>query len=102
LIRTIYIIIRGARISLTPNPQSIINGNQGLNNSKFDISKHPEFRGILIQPGLGVSMFYRVFEQGLLSFQYDYSTSKTFGKKTAETLTFQNNRILFGVHYQLY
>jgi hypothetical protein len=80
----------------------IINGNQGLNNSKFDISKHPEFRGILIQPGLGVSMFYRVFEQGLLSFQYDYSTSKTFGKKTAETLTFQNNRILFGVHYQLY
>jgi hypothetical protein len=28
--RTIYLIIRGARISLTPNPQSMINGNQGI------------------------------------------------------------------------
>jgi hypothetical protein len=30
LMRTIYLIIRGARISLTPNPHSIINGNQGI------------------------------------------------------------------------
>jgi hypothetical protein len=28
--RTIYLIIRGARMSLTPNPQSMINGNQGI------------------------------------------------------------------------
>jgi len=80
----------------------IINGSQVLNNSNFNISKHPEFSGILIQPGLGVSMSYRVLDQGLLSFQYDYSYSKTLGIKTAETLTFQNNRILFGVHYLIH
>lgn len=80
----------------------IINGSQDLNNSKFDISKHPEFNGILLQPGLGLTMSYQVFDQGLLSFQYDYSTGTTLGKKTVEILKFQNNRILFGIHYQLY
>jgi hypothetical protein len=80
----------------------IINGSQSLNNAKFDISRHPEFNGILLQPGLGLTISYRVFEQGSLSFQYDYSNSTTLGKKTMETLNFQNNRILFGIHYQLY
>ena len=80
----------------------IINGSQDLNNSKFDISKHPEFNGILVQPGLGLTMLYQVFDQGLLSFQYDYSRSITLGEKTVETLSFRNSRILFGIHYQLY
>jgi len=30
LMRTIYLIISGARISLTPNPQSIMKGSHGI------------------------------------------------------------------------
>ncbi len=79
----------------------IFGGTQVLNNSRYDLKNHPEFNGILFQAGLGLSLSYNIFKQGFLSLQYDYSKSFRAGEKTEEKLSYLNNRILFGIHFQL-
>jgi hypothetical protein len=80
---------------------TILNGSQGLNNSRYDLKRQPEFNGIFFQVGLGLSVSYNIFNQGFLSLQYDYSKSFRVGEMTEEKLSFINNRILFGIHFQL-
>lgn len=80
---------------------TIISGTQSLNNSRFDLKKHPEFSGILIQPGLGLSFGYNIFNQGFLSIRYDISKSVQLGEESVEKLQYLNNRLLFGIHFNL-
>jgi len=80
---------------------TIISGTQSLNNSRFDLKKNPEFSGILIQPGLGLSVGYNIFNQGFLSIQYDFTRSFRLGEESVEKLNYLNNRLLFGVHFNL-
>lgn len=80
---------------------TIFNGSQVINNSRYELKSHPEFNGILLQAGLGLSLSYNIFNQGFLSVQYDYSKSFRAGEQTDEKLSYLNNRILFGIHFQL-
>lgn len=79
----------------------IFNGSQTLNNARYDLKNHPEFDGIFFQAGLGLSVSYNIFNQGFLSLQYDYSKSFRAGQLSEEKLSYLNNRILFGIHFQL-
>lgn len=79
----------------------MLNGSQVINNARYELLKNPEFSGILLQPGLGVSASYNIFNQGYLSLQYDYSRTIRLGQQTEEKLTYLTNRILFGIHFQL-
>ncbi|AMQ57087.1 hypothetical protein [Algoriphagus sanaruensis] len=88
-------------ILATASAMGMINGTQVINNSRYELRKNPEFSGLLVQPGLGVSVLYNIFNQGYISLQYDYSLAFRLGRKTEETLSYLNNRILFGIHFQL-
>jgi hypothetical protein len=80
---------------------TIFNGSQVINNSRYELRNNPEFKGLLLQAGLGLSLSYNIFNQGFLSLQYDYSKSFRVGEQTDEKLSYLNNRILFGIHFQL-
>lgn len=80
---------------------TIFNGTQMLNNARYDLKNHPEFDGLFFQAGLGLSISYNVFNKGFLSLQYDYSKSFRTGQRSEEKLSYLNNRILFGIHFQL-
>ena len=78
----------------------ILNGSQTLNNARYDLRTNPEFNGVFFQAGLGLSLSYNIFNQGFLSLQYDYTKSFRVGERTDEKLSYINNRILFGIHFQ--
>ena len=80
---------------------TMINGAQVINNSRHDLINHPDFKGILLQKGAGLSASYKIIRNGLISLQYDFTKSFKIGEKPAEKLTFLNNRILFGIHIDL-
>jgi hypothetical protein len=81
---------------------TIINGNQVINTSRYELTSHPDFKGILLQTGLGLSASYNIFNQGFISLQYDFTKSFKVGEKTVEKLSFLNNRILLGIHFNFY
>jgi hypothetical protein len=89
-------------ISANLGVSTILNGTQILNNSRYSLTDDPEFNGARLHPGFGVSLAYNILENGYLSFQYDYSRSISLRDKTAENLNFITNRILFGIHFQIY
>ena len=80
---------------------TMINGTQVLNTSSYELRGHPDFKGLLLQTGAGASASYNIFSQGSISLQYDFTKSFKIGEKTAEKLSFLNNRILFGIHINL-
>lgn len=81
---------------------TMINGSQVINTSRYELRGHPDFRGLLLQTGLGTSASYNVFKQVFISLQYDFTTSFTLGEMTEEKLSFLNNRALFGIHFNFY
>lgn len=78
---------------------SIISGTQVINNSRFELKNNPEFKGIFLEAGLGLSLSYDVSRKGFISLSYDYTKNLGVGKNNEEDLSFNNQRILFGVHF---
>lgn len=80
---------------------TIINGNQVINTSRYRLKGHPDFSGILLQTGFGLSTSYNIFSRGLISLQYDFSKSFKIGKRKDEKLSFLVNRIMVGIYFKL-
>jgi hypothetical protein len=80
---------------------SIVHGNQVINNSRYKVSNHPEFKGVLIQSGLGVSSTYNIFREILLHLSYDFTKSYRIGEFTPEKLSYTNHRVQFGVRFMI-
>lgn len=78
----------------------IISGSQTLNNAQYSLHNHPEFSGLMIQPGLGLSLSYNLLKKGYLSFEYDYSKTLRLKNNLEEKLSFNTHRILLGVHFR--
>ena len=79
----------------------IITGAQTINNAQYSLQDHPEFRGVMIQPGVGLSVSYNILNNGYLTFDYDYSRMQRLKNNLPEKLSFATHRILFGVHFHL-
>jgi len=79
----------------------IITGAQTINNAQYSLQDHPEFRGVMIQPGVGLSVSYNILNNGYLTFDYDYSKTLRIKNNLPEKLSFATHRILFGVHFHL-
>lgn len=77
----------------------IISGTQVINNSRYELKNHPEFKGIFLETGLGLLLSYDVSKKGLISVSYDYTNNFGVGQNNEEKLSFNNQRILFGVHF---
>ena len=79
------------------NLSHILNGNQKINSQVFDISNHPEFKGLTLWSELGVSAKFNFNEDVKLSFGYsiseDYSFSSTRGQVFYDGTNDENVRI---------
>jgi hypothetical protein len=81
---------------------TIIKGEQYINNVVYDISNQEEFKGILIQPNIGIDFHY-VFNRGMeISAGYEFSKAFNVSNTSAEKLSFTNNQIHLGLHFPIY
>ena len=79
------------------NLSHILNGYQKINTQVFDISNHPEFKGLTLWSELGVSLKFDFKEDVKLSIGYsvseDYSFTSTRGQVFYDGITDENVRI---------
>jgi hypothetical protein len=80
---------------------TIIKGEQHINNVVFDISKHEEFSGLLIQPNIGIDFLYLINRNIQISVGYEFSKAFNISNSSNEKLSFINNQIHFGFHFPL-
>jgi opacity protein-like surface antigen len=79
----------------------MITGTQVVNKSRFDLREFEDFSGVFIEGGLGGSASFQVVNQVFLSLSYDYSKSFRVGEQSPDRLRFNNQRIVFGIHFKL-
>ena len=95
--------VGGLNLSLTGilGASKMITGTQAVNLSRFDLREFKDFSGVLFERGLGVSASFQVVNQGFLSLSYDYSSSFRLVELTPNRFRFNNQRIVFGIHFKL-
>jgi hypothetical protein len=81
---------------------TIIKGEQYINNVVYDISNQEEFKGILIQPNIGIDFHYSIDRVLEISVGYEYSKAFNVSNTSAEKLSFTNNQIHLGLHFPIY
>ena len=81
---------------------TIIKGEQYINNVVYDISNQEEFKGILIQPNIGINFQYSLDRDIEFSVGYEFSKAFNVSNTSAEKLSFTNNQIHFGLHFPIY
>lgn len=80
---------------------TIIKGEQYINNVIYNISKQEEFKGIILQPNVGVDFQYAINPNIKISAGYEFSKAFNISNKSKEELSFTNNQIHFGLHFPL-
>jgi hypothetical protein len=80
---------------------TIIEGEQHINNVVYDITKHEEFSGIIIQPNIGIDFQYAINKNIKISSGYEFSKAFNVSNTSAEDLSFTNNQIHFGLHFSI-
>jgi hypothetical protein len=80
---------------------TIIKGEQFINNVMYDISMQEEFKGITIQPNVGIDFQYAINPNIKISAGYEFSKAFNVSNSSAEDLSFTNNQIHFGLHFPL-
>ena len=102
-----YIIIPSERMpfelsaGLQMQLMHIINGEQKINGESFDLTKEKEFTGFWIQPGAIVTAKYFISDYWQLSLGYNYSVGMNVSNSTEEKVTFNNQQIRFGIHFNI-
>lgn len=81
------------------NTTTIVNGQQLLNNNYYDLTKYDEFKGIILQPLIGIQLKYTVIDYVNLSLNYNFS--KSFSKSGTESLSFVTNQVQLGFYFPL-
>jgi hypothetical protein len=80
---------------------TIIKGEQSINNVVFDITNNEEFKGLTIQPNVGVDFQYAINQNVRISAGYEFSKAFNVSNSSSEELSFTNNQIHFGLHFPL-
>lgn len=80
---------------------SLIYGKQEINGTFLDLGSQKEFSGLIIQPVIGFQTRFGIMEDGFLSLGYNFSKSFNVTNNTDEKLSFNNNQIQFGIHFNI-
>jgi len=80
----------------------IINGQQKINGTTFDLTNENEFTAISVEPFLGVEARYFVSDEIGIGLGYVYSKSFGVANSDTEKLNFNNSRLEFGITIQVY
>ena len=81
---------------------TIIKGEQYINNLMYDIANQEEFKGIVVQPNIGIDFYYSINLGIGISIGYEYSKAFNVSNTSAEKLSFSNNQIHFGLQFPIY
>ena len=81
---------------------TIIKGEQYINNVVYDISNQEEFKGILLQPNIGINFQYSLDRDIEFTVGYEFSKAFNVSNNSAEKLSFTNNQIHFGLLFPIY
>lgn len=77
----------------------IANGKQLLNNRYYDLTQYEEFKGIVIQPLIGMQVKYLVNDYFGVNLNYIFS--KSLPKSGLESLSFNTNQVQLGFYFPL-
>ena len=80
---------------------TLLSGVETLNNSVVDLRKAPEFNGLFLRTGLGVTTAYLRPNNARFSLSYEYVSQSRLSRKFDDRLRFLTHNILFGVHLPL-
>ena len=83
------------------NLSKIVYGKQNLNGVIYDLLDQKEFSGIYFSYFGGVSANYQLNDSGYLSLGYGYSNGLNSANSTQEKVTFNNQQIQFGIHFNI-
>ena len=77
----------------------IINGQQKINGTTFDLTKEKEFTAVSVQPYIGLELKFEVVNGILIGIGYNYSKSFGVANGDEENLNFNNSRFEFGIAF---
>ena len=81
------------------NTCTIVSGKQYINNVVYDLKNYQEFKGIVIQPLMGVDFRLKVSNELNINLGYSFSKAFNISNKSSEKLSFTNNHIQLGLQY---
>ena len=80
----------------------ILKGEQLINNSSYDLTKENEFKGLFLQPHLGIENEIKINDFAALGVGYRFSKAIRTSKPEAESLNFINNSFYINFKYLMY
>jgi len=83
------------------NLSKIVYGKQNSNGVIYDLLDQKEFSGIYFSYFGGASANYKLNDSGYLSIGYGYSNGLNTANSTQEKIIFNNQQILFGIHFNI-
>ena len=83
------------------NTSTILSGQQYINNIIYDLKNYDEFKGVFIQPLLGVDFRLEVNRELCLNIGYLFSKAFNVSNKSSEKLSFTNNQLQLGLQYNI-
>jgi len=93
----------GLRLSLNLALQAstIVDGEQRINGSSFDLTKEEEFNGLFLQSAAGMDISYPLTEKVRIGLGYNYGKSIKISDKTEESLSFNNHQWALNLKFRL-
>ncbi len=94
--------IYNLKIKAGVNISTIVSGQQYINNVVYNLKNYDEFKGIVVQPLLGLDFRLKVSSKFNMNIGYLFSKAFNVSNKSSEKLSFTNNQLQLGLHYTLY
>lgn len=84
------------------NTSTIVSGQQYINNVVYNLKNYDEFKGIVVQPIIGLDFRLEVTQELNLNFGYMISKAFNVSNNSSEKLSFTNNQVQLGLQYSIY
>ena len=87
----------GLNVNAGVNLNHILNGKQKINGQTFDLTDNDEFKGLFVQPIIGLDAKYQISETFALGLGYHYSKNFGLTNSTPQKLNFNNSQLQFNL-----
>ena len=87
----------GLNVNGGVNLNHIVNGKQKINGQTFDLTDNDEFKGLFVQPIIGLDAKYQISETFALGLGYHYSKNFGLTNSTPQKLNFNNSQLQFNL-----
>ena len=84
------------------NTSTILSGQQTIDNVVYNLKNYSEFKGIFIQPTIGMDFRLELNRELSMNFGYLFSKAYNVSNKSSEKLSFTNNQLQIGLQYTLH